>query len=125
MAVRPAHADTIRAVQKHEKEKLQITAQLQILRHGLATRGSTRARGRRGGRRRGARTSCGPTMELRQRLTQVTSAIGEARMRSGPSWSTESRSKRRWNRCMIACIAERRAPRRSTSAVPLLFFTEF
>ena len=75
------HADTIRSVQKHEKEKLQITAQLQILRHGLAIDENQRESEDDAVAAAAARTHklrSDEAAELRQRLTQVTSAIGEA-----------------------------------------------
>jgi hypothetical protein len=76
-----ALAALLRSIQQHEKEKLQITAQLQILRHGLRIDEVQRESEDEAQAAAAARTHALRSEEaqgLRQRLTEITSAIGEA-----------------------------------------------
>ena len=74
-------AATLRSIQQLEKEKLQITAQLQILRHGLRIDEVQQESENEAQASAAARTHALRTEEaqgLRQRLDDVTGAIGEA-----------------------------------------------
>lgn len=76
-----ALAATLRSIQQLEKEKLQITAQLHILRHGLRIdevqlESDDEAQAAAAARTHALRSE--EAQGLRQRLTEITTAIGEA-----------------------------------------------
>ncbi len=73
-------AAAIRTVQRHEKEKLQLTAQLQIVRHGLAVDALHAGGGDTAAAAAAERTAAlrgDEATELRARLAEVTSSLNE------------------------------------------------